>query len=209
MANTAISYVDVAADTFDSWIAATNNAIKSLRENAVTASNTTVGDYTYGNGFVQGILGANTIVATNIRGGNVQNSSNSTVTFLTNATFSGEKLEVSSYLSYGSGQAVVNSGTLTTNSTTTFVLDSFATSAYRSGKYVISMKDNTANNFQATEILVLQNGGNVFMTEYAVLVSNSTMGTISSNVSSGNVNILYTPTTSNSTVYFYKTLITV
>ncbi|MEI8285799.1 MAG: hypothetical protein WCG15_00730 [Actinomycetes bacterium] len=208
MADTTLPYVNVASDTFDSWIAATNNAIKVLKNRSVTASNSAAGDYTYGNGFVQGILGANTIVATNIRGGNVQFSSNSSINILSNTVMSGTKVDLTGYLMIGNS-TFVGSGNLASNSTSSVILDSFSTSSYRTGKYVISMTDNSANNYQSTEILVMQNGGNVFVTEYAVLVSNNNIATIAANVNSGTVRLWYTPTTSNSTVYFHKTLMTV
>jgi hypothetical protein len=209
MANTYLPTVNVSSDTFDSWIAATNSAIYALQSIVVTASPTGAGDYTYGNGYVQGILGANTLVATNIRSGNVQGA-NSTLYIQSNTAFSGNSVSVNGYVSVGQGLSVYQSANLVVNSSAGQVIDTFSNSSFRTVKYVISIKDNNANNYQATEIMLLQSGGNVYVTEYATLISNSSLAQFSANVASGNVNLLYTPGVStNSTINIVKTMVSV
>jgi len=83
-----LSSINTAADTFQNWIDRTNSIITLLDTETVTAN--TTGALTSGNGFVNGFFGANTLVATNIRGGNV--TTNSVLTFQTNTTFSANVL---------------------------------------------------------------------------------------------------------------------
>lgn len=209
MANTSLPFVDLNVDTFDGWILKTNNAINALVFNAVTTSNTTAGDYTYGNGFVQGRFGANTIVATNIRGGNVQNSSNSGINVLSNTVFTGTKVNVNGYITVGQGITRVSSANSTTTGTSQVVIDTFANTDYRTVKYIISVTDNNANNYQSTELMLMQSGGNVFITEYATLISNNSLAQFSANVDSGSVNLLYTPSSSSTTVNVNKISVSV
>jgi hypothetical protein len=83
-----LSSINTAADTFQNWIDRTNSIITLLGSEVVTAN--AAGAVTSGNGFVNGYFGANTLVATNIKGGNV--TTNSVITFQTNTTFSANVL---------------------------------------------------------------------------------------------------------------------
>jgi len=83
-----LSSINTAADTFQNWIDRTNSIISLIDTEVVTANST--GALTSGNGFVNGYFGANTIVATYIKGGNV--TTNSVITFQTNTTFSANVL---------------------------------------------------------------------------------------------------------------------
>jgi hypothetical protein len=209
MANTSLPFVDVNVDTFDGWILKTNNAINALIFNAVTTSNTTAGDYTYGNGFVQGRFGANTIVTTNIRGGNVQNSSNGNINVLSNTNFTGSRVSVNGYIEVGQALTQIWSTNTVTTGTSQIAIDTFANTAYRTVKYLISVTDNVANNYQSTELMLMQSGGNVFITEYATLVSNNSVAQFSANVDSGSVNLLYTSSSANTTVNINKISVSV
>jgi len=198
MSFSTISYVNINTDTFDQWITATNNVITALTTNVVTIGlGGTVG-LTTGNGFVQGIFGANSIVATTITAGNVTNSG-SLLTIASNTALTGNSVAVSGTLLVNSTTALFSANTLVQTSSPT-VIDTFSTSSYRTAKYVISVTDNAANNFQSTELMLMHSGGSAYTTEYATLISNSTIAQFSASISSGNVNLTYTPATSNSTV---------
>lgn len=206
--NTAVyPSVNVSTDTFTGWIAKTNNAIAALTTVVVTAGQTANGDLTTGNAFVSGIFSANTIATTSIRGGNVQ--TNAAISVLSNTSFTGNTVSVNGSLTIGQGLTYIASSNVATTGTSTVSVDTFSTSTYRSGKYVISVDDNVVNNYQTTEILVLQSGGSVYLTEYATLVSNNTIGTFSANIAAGNVNILFTPTSANTNLIISKTLVSV
>lgn len=66
-----VSNVDVVTDTFGSWVQKTNQIAGILTANAVTVDVTSTGSVSTGNGFVNGIFGACTLVASTLRGGNV------------------------------------------------------------------------------------------------------------------------------------------
>lgn len=290
MANTALDTIDVATNTFRNWVDKTNEAIEVLRNQAVTVAATSGGDTVTGNGFVVGLLGANTLTATTIRGGSVTEAanlaiitntnisaayvnvvantliySNSTIAAVvfggnsvaTNTTFNstfyninsnvavvGTSHSVSGNLNVDSGvlfvdsaanrigintqtpttalnvngsvivtgsftlagvQFLANSFVLTNSSQT--VIDTFPIATYRSGKYFVSITDDTSpSTFQAAEILVMQDGTSSFVTEYAVVRNGSNLGTFASDVSGSSVRLLFTPAVASSTVKFSRTL---
>ena len=105
-----LSSINTASDTFQNWVDRTNSIITLLGTEAVTAN--TAGALTSGNGFVNGFFGANTLVATNIRGGNV--TTNSVLTFQTNTTFSANVL-ISQQLTVTNSVSLSNTLTITGN----------------------------------------------------------------------------------------------
>jgi len=83
----AVANVDIATFTFNQWVEQTNKLLYSLTNEIVTANNEANGSLTTGNGFVVGILGANTIVVPSaLRGGNVQSSNTLNITSATIAS---------------------------------------------------------------------------------------------------------------------------
>jgi hypothetical protein len=107
--------------------------------------------------------------------------------------------------------AQMASGTITNVGTGDGLLDSWSTSAFRGGKYVITTTDNVHGNYQITEVLILQDGINADVTSYGVLTNlanaNVSVMTFSANVNSGVVGLWGTGTSSNNTVRFQRTLI--
>lgn len=90
------------------------------------------------------------------------------------------------------------------NVTSATAIDHFSASAFRSAKYVISVKDNNTTNFQTTEILVIHDGTtDTLMTEYARLSTNGTpIATFTSNVHLANNTFrLYATSVSTNTSY--------
>ena len=79
------------SQTFDQWVAATNNVIQAFLTTVTLASNT-AGDLSSGNGFITGLFGANTLIATSIRGGNVALSD--VLTISSNVNFSGAQANI-------------------------------------------------------------------------------------------------------------------
>jgi hypothetical protein len=126
--------VNTASDTFANWITKDNNIINLVNTDVVTTSSNSAGDLTVGNGFVIGIFGSNTVVATDIRGGNVTasnvlllssnvNFTGSQANIATNVAISGANLYVTSTSSKFIGNAVFQSNatqavvSITTNAT--------------------------------------------------------------------------------------------
>lgn len=92
-----------------------------------------------------------------------------------------------------------STASLTTTSTLEATLDTFAVASYRSAKYVVSVKEGTS--FHATEIMLMHDGTNVYITEYAKLVSGSDLVTFTADISGGNVRLRITPASTNSTEF--------
>jgi hypothetical protein len=100
-----------------------------------------------------------------------------------------------SYISLGTVTSTTD-----TSGTSAQLIDSFAMSSYRTADYTISVKNNVANGYQATQMLVLQDAGDAHYTEYATLVSNVSLGTMSANSNTTHVRLYFTPSVSNTTV---------
>ena len=94
--------------TFGTWLQRTNDLVTALSANIVTVDRTLGGSVSTGNGFVNGMFGANTLYATNIYGGNL--TVNTVITINTNTQV------VNSVLSVGNTSMNVIMGYLTTNS---------------------------------------------------------------------------------------------
>ena len=191
--------VNTTTDTFNDWIQKTNNVATIISNNCLTA-NGSLG-LTTGNSYLNGFFSANTLIAQDaIRGGNntTANVLNISTGFYTNkATY------VSNTASFSNNNALQ-------------VVDSFAVTTARTVKYLLQV-NATAIGFQSTEIMLLHNGTDAFLTEYATLTSNTSQGnmavfTVTVNAASGNVNLLISPTTNStttSTVNFQRTTIAV
>ena len=196
-ANLATLIVSTSTDTFNDWIQRTNNVASIVNTNCLTA-NGSLG-LTTGNSYLNGFFSANTLIAQDaIRGGN-----NTTANVLNISTGF-----VTSKVTY-----ISNTAPFTTN-TAAQVVDSFALTSARTVKYLLQV-NATAIGFQSTEIMLLHNGTDAFLTEYATLTSNTSQGNMAVftvNVASGNVNLLISPTTNStttSTVNFQRTTIAV
>lgn len=197
----AFTNVAVNDDTFYSWLGKTNDTLGAFAE-TVTVKANTAGDMTTGNGFVTGVFGANTLTASILKGGNVQ--SNSTISFTSNVNIGNSSLEVNTLQANISH---VKSALHTTTNTDAQIVDSFVGTTYRGGKYLLSITSSTS--YQSTEIMMLHDGTNAYITEYATLLSGSTLGTFVANVDSGTVRLFVTPTNSSSNVKYQRTLLTV
>ena len=189
--------VNTTTDTFNDWIVKTNNCATIISNNCLTA-NGSLG-LTTGNSYLNGFFSANTLIAQDaIRGGN-----NTTANVLNIST--GFYTNKATYVS--------NTASFTDN-TALQVVDSFAATSARTVKYLLQV-NATAIGFQSTEIMLLHNGTDAFLTEYATLTSNTVQGNMAVftvNVASGNVNLLISPTTNStttSTVNFQRTTIAV
>jgi hypothetical protein len=88
------------------------------------------------------------------------------------------------------------------------LFDKFEAEDYRSMKYLIQMTNGT--DYHVTEVLLLHDGTDVYLTEYGTLYTNNSLGTISADILSGYVRLLVTPAnTSNTTVKGQRIMVTV
>ena len=84
-------------------------------------------------------------------------------------------------------QAVTQTSIATTAQT---AVDTFATTTYRSAKYLVQITQGT--NYQVSEILVIHNGTTTTMTEYGVMNTGGSLATFACDVNTGNVRLLAT-----------------
>ena len=96
--------------------------------------------------------------------------------------------------------------TLTTISETS--IDTFSASLYRSVKYQIQI--TRGSEYQITEVFIVHDGTSSYGTEYATVKTGSTLSSFSTDIDSGNVRLLVTPTNTVSTTFkLIKTLVEV
>lgn len=198
----AIGNVYTSNGTFFSWLGKTNDVIDAFTE-TVTVKGNTAGDMTSGNGFVNGHFGANTLVATTLKGGNV--ASNTVITISTNTNIGNSSIQITTLQN---NVAHIKATSYTTTNTDIQLLDSFSATDYRAGKYLISIKDTDNTEYQSTEIMIMHDDSATYSTEYATLISTATLGTFTSNVDSGTIRLYVEPTNANNVIKYHRTLMT-
>lgn len=226
-----ITSVNTAADTFLILITRVNECINAISTVVVTANTNANGSITTGNSFVVGIFGSNTMVATTLRGGNVQSSANLAIT--SNVSFSGVNYNfTNNTVAIQAGNTSINTTSVSTNSasisnninlgnnrigyftntintTSTVELDNFLLSEYRAADYFISIKDNNANNYHSSRLMALHDGTTATFTEFAVLYTNTHLVTFSVSANTTHFLLNYTSVSANTTVKLTKNLISV
>lgn len=120
--------------------------------------------------------------------------------FTGNANVDSLKVGVDANSTVGMETAVVTS---TTN--TQIIADSFALTDRRIAKYLVQVQETGKSNFYSTEVLVMHDGTNVYMTQYATLNTDiSPVKYIDSDINGGNVRLLILPSVQNTTVKIFK-----
>jgi len=99
-----------------------------------------------------------------------------------------------------------NTATLTAT-TADQIVDTFSAVNYRTAKYLISMSHATLG-YHATEVLVIHNGTDVYMTEYGTLFTQASLGTFSGSIVSEMVRLTVTPINTNTTVKLQRITVT-
>jgi len=95
---------------------------------------------------------------------------------------------------------------LATASDSATTIDSWSATTYSSAKYLVQMKK--AGDIEVIEVLVTVDGSNnVYLTEYADVISNAVLGTTNAVYSGGNVLLQVTGTTADTSVKVHKTYI--
>lgn len=101
--------------------------------------------------------------------------------------------------------ALAGSATATAGTSAT-TIDTWSATTYSAAKYIVQMKKG--NDIEVIEMLVAVNGdNNVYITEYANVVSNDELGTTNAVYSSGNVLLQVTGAAADTVVKVHKTYI--
>ena len=161
--------------------------------------------------FVAGVLGASgdsiqvidgaTTYATINPAGPSASTDLVTVAYLTGGTFVFNQVNIDNRVFLDSTQLVTS--TTAANQT----LDSFAAASYRSAKYQISI--SSGSDVHVMEVLVMHDGTTAYQTVYADMFSNTSLTTLNTTISGGNVLLRVTPTNAVTTYKVSRTLIVV
>ena len=172
---------------------ATIQASSDLFANTVT-SNTTIQAGTS--------LLANTITS------NTTIQANSTITgsqIDSNGAVNGASLNIRGFANvqvlqsngYVSGNTWVIDGNAHT-STSTFqqVVDAWPAATFRTAHYMVQVTDTTNSYYQATQVMLIHDGTDVYLTEYGDIYTNQSLGQFAADIVSNMVELLFTPKTS-------------
>jgi hypothetical protein len=102
---------------------------------------------------------------------------------------------------------VESTNTFTTSSTTAVSVDAFATTTYRSAKYLAQM--TSGSSYHAIELLVIHNGTTAFMNEYGEVYTGVSLGDFEVSITAGVVNLMFTGTNAVTTIKLTRTALTV
>jgi hypothetical protein len=180
--------------TFDFWRNRTNELAYAMSTAAVTTNSNTA----TGNAAITGQFTANAILI-----------SNGTTSLALNPASSAQ-LAQGQYGLSANGTWVyrpVSNNTLVTTGTGIQNVDSWAMATYNTAEYLVSVKDNNANAYSTTKLLVVHDTGNSYITEYGSINSNGALGVFSSTTNSTHVIVRFTPTSSNTNIKYARTLI--
>jgi hypothetical protein len=128
-----------------------------------------------------------------------------TVAFTTSPTFVTPTLGAAAATSIALPDALVGSATATAGTSAT-TIDTFAVATYTAAKYIVQMKKGT--DIEVIEMLVAVDGANnVYVTEYADVISNTQLGTTDAVYDNGNVLLQVTGAAADTVVKVSKTYI--
>lgn len=79
------------------------------------------------------------------------------------------------------------------------VVDTFSASTYRTTKYVIQLEHDSDSKYHSTEILLTHDGTEVYLTEYGIIQTDSSLGEFDATLSGGTISLSVTPSYTNTT----------
>jgi len=102
--------------------------------------------------------------------------------------------------------ALIISSNVSFSGTSTQLFDNYIKTSFRTVDYVISIKNNSANGFQSSKLLVMDFGSttDAYITDYAVLTSNTNLGNFTANCNTTHVNVYFTPTVANCVINYTR-----
>ena len=110
-----------------------------------------------------------------------------------------EKLQVNGNISINGTTSYGSVTAITATKTQTAIHSGLSTSTYRSVEYIIQATQGT--NYHVTKILSIHDGTTAYNSEYGTIFNNTSVGTFDVDVSGGNIRLLVTATSSESTNY--------
>lgn len=77
------------------------------------------------------------------------------------------------------------------------VVDTFSLTEFRSVKYIVQLEHDSDSKYHTQEILLTHNGTNVFLTEYAEVKTDSSLGTFDASIVDSSVTLTLSPSYTN------------
>lgn len=209
--------VNITNLTVDSSINITDNEIKTTASNSdllLSASGT-------GSVVVDSISIRDNTITTNQSNADLELSANGTGTVRINTlkfpTADGGagtflKTDGSGNLSFASAGLTLNhseisDSTYTSSSSSQQSINSFDATSYRSAKYFISVKDADNGRYELSEVVVTHDGVNGYAASTSVSSTGGALASYDADISGGNVRLLMTPISNNSTVFKLQRLL--
>ena len=211
-------------NTFDYWRNRTNELADAMTNKTVTVDSNTA----TGNAAITGTFSANVLFlgnttvnstsnSTSITFGNtVQNTVvNTSSIFISNST-SNLTISIPTTSQYANGKFFLNAngsfvlvqdtirGNVETSGTTNTEINNYLTNTFASAEYLLAVKDNNANNYQSSKILITHDVDNAYLSEYAIIVSNNYVGSFFANSNTSHVRLYFNPTSTNTTINFTR-----
>jgi hypothetical protein len=90
-----------------------------------------------------------------------------------------------------SGPTQTTYNIFTTTADSAITIDSFPSANFTTVKYIFQAK--TVDGYHSTEMFCMQDGISAYITEYATLFNNYTMGTFALEISGGSCNLIFSP----------------
>lgn len=99
----------------------------------------------------------------------------------------------------------LSSNSVTTSSVSQVSVDSFPSATYRSAKYYVQM--TSGSEYHVIEISLLHDGTDVNLVQYGEIRTGASLGTFDASISTGTLNLLFTPTNATTTIKLTRTAI--
>ena len=99
------------------------------------------------------------------------------------------------------------SNTLTTSTTAQVSIDSFTTTTYRSARYFVQA--TSGSSYHIIELFLVHDGTTVYLSQYGEVFTGSSLGTFDASITTGTLNVLFTPTNAITTVKLIRRSIVV
>lgn len=188
-----------AINTFQYLINRVNELANAVSTQAVTTeSNTATGNASISDAFTANTLIANSVIVSNA-------TSNITISVPNTQIVSNGNYYLNANGTWTPLVVPISSKTVNSTSTTPFQeIDSYIMTEVGATEYFVRIKDNSANAYHASKILTYHNGVTAFSTEYGTMISNSSLGAFVTDANATHVRLLFSPTSSNSTLTISK-----
>lgn len=200
--------------TLSTSIALGNTSVNA----AINSTSMTFGSTIVNNNSVNSISGffANTVKVGN---SSVNVSVNSSIVYISNSS-SGIRLSIPTAAQVSNAQYYFNangswspiaqpvlpvsSNAVTTTGTGAQLIDSYAMSTFNAAEYLIAGINNSANGYSTAKLLTYHNYANGFITEYATMNSNNSLGVFVANTDGTNLNLYFLPVFNSVTIKFSR-----